>query len=246
MSFRARPFENTSIEYKYYLVQDREDQGGYTQQLEVQSLWNHGWRFVTDLNQLSSLTFQLAFAGTYTEAINSDIRSAVFLTNNFHGFSLNVDSLNDKSFLQISPENSVVLRSAPEVSFSSVEQAPWRNLPVYFSFSTFTGAVHRDGELSSPLRILWRAPICPTKVTIPIISAIGSESPPRPHSAQPIMAIPSTPPALFPAIPSSAIPVNSGWNCGPLRWSGILTGRELATATSTPSSRWLHTAMSPA
>ena len=54
-------------------------QGGHQQQLEVQSLWNHGWRFVTDLNQFSSLTFQLAFAETYREAINSDIRSAVFL-----------------------------------------------------------------------------------------------------------------------------------------------------------------------
>lgn len=167
VSFRARPFENTSIEYKYYTVQDREDQGGYTQQLEVQSLWNHGWRFVTDLNQLSSLTFQLAFAGTYTEAINSDIRSAVFLTNNFHGFSLNVDSLNDKSFLQISPENSVVLRSAPEVSFSSVEQAPWRNLPVYFSFSTFTGAVHRDDEFITTPNFVARTEFAP-KVTIPI------------------------------------------------------------------------------
>ncbi|MGB2636044.1 MAG: putative LPS assembly protein LptD [Candidatus Acidiferrum sp.] len=167
VSFRARPFENTSIEYKYYAVQDREDQGGYTQQLEVQSLWNHGWRFVTDLNQLSSLTFQLAFAGTYTEAINSDIRSAVFLTNNFHGFSLNVDSLNDKSFLQISPENSVVLRSAPEVSFSSVEQAPWRNLPVYFSFSTFTGAVHRDDEFITTPNFVARTEFAP-KVTIPI------------------------------------------------------------------------------
>jgi LPS-assembly protein len=166
-SFRARPFENTTIEYKYYAVQDREDQGGYTQQLEVQSLWNHGWRFVTDLNQLSSLTFQLAFAGTYTEAINSDIRSAVFLTNNFHGFSLNIDSLNDKSFLQISPENSVVLRSAPEVSFSSVEQAPWRNLPVYFSFSTFTGAVYRDDEFITTPNFVARTEFAP-KVTIPI------------------------------------------------------------------------------
>ncbi len=166
-TFRARPFENTSIEYKYYAVQDREDQGGYTQQLEVQSLWNHGWRFVTDLNQLSSLTFQLAFAGTYTEAINSDIRSAVFLTNNFRGFSLNIDSLNDKSFLQISPENSVVLRSAPEVSFSSVEQAPWRNLPVYFSFSTFTGAVYRDDEFITTPNFVARTEFAPT-VTIPI------------------------------------------------------------------------------
>lgn len=166
-SFRARPFENTTIEYKYYAVQDREDQGGYTQQLEVQSLWNHGWRFVTDLNQLSSLTFQLAFAGTYTEAINSDIRSAVFLTNNFHGFSFNVDSLNDKSFLQISPEISVVLRSAPEASFSSVEQAPWRNIPVYFSFSTFTGAVYRDDEFITTPNFVARSEFAP-KVTIPI------------------------------------------------------------------------------
>jgi LPS-assembly protein len=174
-AFRARPFENTSIEYKYFGVEDRgipidgvnTKQGGYEQQLEVQSLWTHGWRFVTDLNQLSSLTFQLAFAGTYTEAINSEIRSSVFLNNNFHGFSLNVDSLNDKSFLELSPPNSVVLRSAPEVSFSSVEQAPWRNLPVYFSFSTFAGTVYRDDEFITTPNFVARTEFAP-EVTIPI------------------------------------------------------------------------------
>jgi LPS-assembly protein len=174
-AFRARPFENTTIQYKYYGVEDRgilingvnTKQGGYTQQLEVQSLWNHGWRFVTDLNQLSSLTFQLAFAGTYSEAINSEIRSSVFLTNNFRGFSFNVDSLNDRSFLELSPPNSVVLRSAPEASFSSVEQAPWRNLPVYFSFSTFAGTVHRDDEFINTPNFVTRTEFAP-KVTIPI------------------------------------------------------------------------------
>jgi len=174
-SFRARPFENTSIKYSYYGVEDRgvpgvsppEKQGGYEQQLEIQSLWTHGWRFVTDLNQLSSLTFRLAFAGTYSEAISSEIRSAVFLTNNFHGFSFNVDGLNDRSFLQTSPPNSVVLRSAPEASFSSVEQAPWQNLPVYFSFSTFAGTVHRDDEFISTPNFVLRTEFAP-KVTIPI------------------------------------------------------------------------------
>lgn len=173
--FRARPFENTSIQYKYYGVEDRgipgptgaiEKQGGYTQSLEVQSLWNHGWRFVTDLNQLSSLTFQLAFAGTYNEAINSEIRSSVFLTNNFRGFSFNVDSLNDRGFLELVPANSVVLRSAPEASFSSVEQAPWQNLPVYFSFSTFAGTVHRDDEFINTPNFVGRTEFAP-KVTMP-------------------------------------------------------------------------------
>jgi LPS-assembly protein len=174
--FRARPFENTSIQYKYYGVEDRgipgptpgvlEKQGGYTQSLEVQSLWSHGWRFVTDLNELSSLTFQLAFAGTYSEAINSEIRSSVFLTNNFHGFSFNVDSQNDHGFLELVPANSVILRSAPDVSFSSVERALWQNLPVYFSFSTFVGTVHRDDEFINTPNFVARTEFAP-KVTIP-------------------------------------------------------------------------------
>ena len=167
VNFRARPNENTSIEYKYFGVEDRENQGGYEQQLEITSLWSHGWRFVTDFNQLSSLTFQLAFAGTYTEAINSEIRSSIFLTNNFRGFSFNVDGLNDKSFLSLTPPNSVVLRSAPEVSFSSVEQAPWRSLPVYFSFSTFTGTVYRDDEFISTPNFVTRAEFAP-KITVPL------------------------------------------------------------------------------
>ncbi|HTZ49357.1 MAG TPA: hypothetical protein VMH20_17335 [Verrucomicrobiae bacterium] len=166
-TLRAKPFENTSIQYKYFGVDDREGQGGYTQQLEIQSLWKDGWRFVTDLNQLSSLTFQLAFAGTYTEAINSEIRSAVFLTNNFHGFSFNVDGLNDKSYLQVSPEESVVLRSAPEASFSSVEQAPWQNIPVYFSFTSFAGAVNRADQFIQTPNFVGRAEFAP-KVTVPV------------------------------------------------------------------------------
>jgi LPS-assembly protein len=174
-AFRARPFENTSILYNYFGVEDRgipvggviQKQGGYEQRLEVQSLWSHGWRFVTDLNQLSSLTFRLAFSGTYNEAISSEIRSAVFLTNNFHGFSFNVDSLNDRSFLELIPENSVVLRSAPEASFSSVEQAPWRNLPVYLSFSSFAGTVHRDDQFINTPNFVGRTEFAPT-VTVPI------------------------------------------------------------------------------
>lgn len=162
---RARPFENTYVRYNYFGVQDRgipgppvpgqptpiEKQGGYQQQLEVQSLWSHNWRFVADVNQLSSLTFRLAFADNYGDAINSEVRSAVFLTNNFHGFSFNVASLNNRSFLQLNPESSVVLRSFPEVRFGSVEQAPVRQLPFYFSFDSFAGAVHRDDvNLNTP------------------------------------------------------------------------------------------------
>src|SRR5208337_1280110 len=174
--FRARPFEDTSIKYTYFGVVDRGiagpdgtvvKQGGHQQQIEVQSLWNHGWRFVVDVNDLTSLTFRLAFADNYGDAINSEIRSSIFLSNNFRGFSFNVASLDDRSFLQLIPPQSVFLRSAPEVDFSSVEQAPLRNLPIYFSFDTFAGAVHREDEYLVTPNFVARTEFAPM-VTLPL------------------------------------------------------------------------------
>ncbi|HYL61380.1 MAG TPA: LPS assembly protein LptD [Candidatus Methylomirabilis sp.] len=189
--FRAKPFENTSIQYNYFGVIDRglqlpgpngttilEKQGGHEQQVEVQSLLPHAWRFVADINELSSLTFRLAFADTFGDAITSEVRSATFLTNNFRGFSFNVAALADKTFLSIpivsattgttAPAVSVSLRNAPEARFGSVEQAPWRNVPIYFSFDSFTGALHRqdDTPLDTP-DFVARTEFAP-KVTVPL------------------------------------------------------------------------------
>jgi len=173
---RLRPAEDTSFSYTYYGVIDRGlpdangalvSQGGHQQRLELQSLLPHGWRFVADVNQLSSLTFRLAFADTYGDAINSEVNSAVFLSNNFRGFSLNFAGVNDKSFLTISPETSVSLRNVPEARFGSLEQAPWRSLPIYFSFDSSIGALHRrDDNLATPAAVQ-RSEIAP-KVTVPL------------------------------------------------------------------------------
>jgi LPS-assembly protein len=189
--FRARPFENTSIKYTYFGVIDRglqipisngttilDKQGGHQQQLEVQSLLPDNWRFVADVNELTSLTFRLAFADTFGDAITSEVRSATFLTNNFNGFSFNIAALADKTFLSIpiistttgttTPAVSVSLRDAPEARFGSVEQSPWQNVPIYFSFDAFTGALHRqdDSPLNTP-PLVSRTEFAP-KVTIPL------------------------------------------------------------------------------
>ena len=150
--FRAAPWRDTTIRYDYFGVIDRQHQGGHQQRVSVQSLLPHDWRFVADVNELSSLTFQLAFSPTYGEAINSDIRSSIFLTHNFRSFSFNLASLNDRSFLNTNPQLSVALRNAPQVRFGSVEQQPWRRLPFYFGFDAFAGAVKRNdlGFVPSP------------------------------------------------------------------------------------------------
>jgi LPS-assembly protein len=185
-SFRAKPFENTSVEYTYFGVDDRglrnpdgtrSPQGGEQQRLEIQSLLPHGWRFVTDYNQLSSLTFRLAFADTFGEAVNSEVRSGIFLSNNFRGFSFNVASLNDKSFLTLPfpatatspaiPATSVALHNTPEVRFGSVEQSPWQNLPLYFGVDAFAGAVDRSDQFVNTPDFVGRYEVAP-RVTVPL------------------------------------------------------------------------------
>jgi len=185
-TLRAKPFENTSIEYTYFGVDDRgllnadgtsSPQGGEQQRLEVQSLLPRGWRFVTNYNHLSSLTFRLAFADSFGEAVNSEVRSAFFLSNNFRGFSLNFAGLDDKSFLTLPvaatsttpavPATSVTLRNLPEARLSSVEQSPWRSAPVYFGFDGFAGVVYRGDQNIQTSNFVDRYELAP-RVTIPL------------------------------------------------------------------------------
>jgi LPS-assembly protein len=180
---RVRPNENTSISYTYFGVDDRglvdsqgvrQPQGGEEQRLEIQSILPGGWRFVTDYNQLSSLTFRLAFADTFGEAINSEVRSAVFASKNYRGFSFNIGGLNDKSFLTLpsqvppfTPATSVTLRNLPELRVSSVDQSLWNKLPFYFSFDSFVGATHRSDQFIDTSKYVSRAEFAP-RVMLPV------------------------------------------------------------------------------
>jgi LPS-assembly protein len=149
---RMRPWENARLEADYFGVIDRGleqtdapplPQGGHEAHLLFTTLLPENWRAVADLDQLSSLTFRLAWSETYTQAVNSEVRNAAFLTNNFRGFSLNFAALSYKNFLSATPQTSITLRTAPEARISSVDQAFFEKLPIYFSFDAFTGAVHR-------------------------------------------------------------------------------------------------------
>lgn len=175
---RIRPWANARLQADYFGVVDRGipqpsgppiKQGGSETHVLFTALLPGGWRAVADLDQLTSLTFRLAFSETFTEAVNSEVRNDAFLTNNFRGFSLNFAALSYKNFLSATPQTSITLRSAPEIRFSSVDQAPFKNVPLYFSFETFSGEVHR-GESVTPFetpRFVQRSEFAPT-VTLPL------------------------------------------------------------------------------
>jgi LPS-assembly protein len=177
---RARPSEKISFNASYFGVDDRglpgpngvrQPQGGYEAHQQFDAFLPQGWRAVLDLTQLTSLTFRLAFAETFAQAVNPEVSSVAFLTNDFRGFSLNFAAINYKNFLNISPPQSVVMRRAPEVRFGSVDQAPWKRWPVYFGFDVFADAVHRDQtggatEIETPAMVQ-RFEVAP-RVTMPL------------------------------------------------------------------------------
>ena len=171
VEFRAKPWENATMSARYFGVVDRglpaprldaqgdpvldssgnpestlQRQGGHSAQFKLDAQLHDGWRAVADFNQLSSLIFQLAFAPTFGEAVNSEVRNTGFLTKDVRGFSLNFAGTSYKNFVNAQPQVVEDVRGAPEVQFSSVDQAPWKNLPIYFGGEAFAGAVHRNDE----------------------------------------------------------------------------------------------------
>ncbi|MGC1104988.1 MAG: LPS assembly protein LptD [Candidatus Acidiferrales bacterium] len=154
---RMKPWENATLTASYYGVIDRgipgpdgtlTKQGGHEDRLFFDALLPGDWRAVADIDQLSSLTFRLAFAETFAQAVNSEVRTTTFLTKHTDGFSLALASLSYKNFLTASPDTSIDIRTAPEIRASSVDRAPWQNLPIYFSFDAFADAVHRETDVA--------------------------------------------------------------------------------------------------
>src|SRR5487761_176422 len=150
---RMKPWQNATLTANYFGVNDRgiavpggivTKQGGHEDHIFFDALLPGGWRAVADLDQLSSLTFRLAFSETFEQAVNSEVRNTAFLTKNFGGFSVSLASMSYKNFLSAQPDTAIDLRTAPEVRVSSVDRAPWKKLPVYVGFDFFADAVHRE------------------------------------------------------------------------------------------------------
>jgi LPS-assembly protein len=173
-----RPWENARLEATYFGVIDRGlpqpsgppiKQGGHEDRLLFTALLPGGWRAVADLDQLTSLTFRIAFSETFVQAVNSEVRNTAFLTKNFEGFSLNFGAVSYKNFLSATPQTSITLRTAPEVRFSSVDQGFGGRIPAYFSFSAFSGAEYRSETVtpSETPGYVERSEFAPT-VTLPL------------------------------------------------------------------------------
>ncbi|HWP85209.1 MAG TPA: LPS assembly protein LptD [Terriglobia bacterium] len=148
-TFRMRPTAASYLTLSYYGVSDRgfgpqkEDQGGRTARAEGVALLPGGFRGVVDYNYLSSLTFREAFAQTYTEAVNSEIHSAGFLSRNAGWLQSNILFSQIKNFQSRQPGDNVQLRILPSVELNSTDRPLWEGAPLWISWESSAGWISR-------------------------------------------------------------------------------------------------------
>ena len=98
-AFRAKPNEKSTVDFRYFQVIDRLGEGGVDSRLQADTQLPFDIRGVANIDYLSSFIFREAFAESYLEAINSEVKSVAFFTKSFDTLSFNVMASRYQNFL---------------------------------------------------------------------------------------------------------------------------------------------------
>lgn len=163
--FRARPSDASYIDLSYFGVVDRGievtlpdashkilREGGQEARLTAEGSF-YGFRAVSNVDYLSSFLFRLAFNESFTQAINSEVKSQLFLSKTYKGFSLGGTVERYQNFFQTADQNGVLSNPAtfdsirilhtPSVDLSSVERRLSR-WPLFWSLDGSVAGLSRS------------------------------------------------------------------------------------------------------
>ncbi len=153
--FRARPSDSSYVFFNYVGVVDRgigtppnrQDQGGEDAHFLAERPFGT-FRGVANIDYLSSFVFRIAFTDVYTQAIDSEVRSQIFLSNTTNGFHFNALAERYQDFEICNPTTGtspgcttltqkelVRILHTPSF-FISGEERRLGNTPLYWSFES--------------------------------------------------------------------------------------------------------------
>jgi LPS-assembly protein len=184
--FRARPSDSSYLDLNYFGVIDRGIQtltsigpqllkeGGEEARLTAErNLF--GFRAVSNVDYLSSFIFRLAFNEIFTQAVNSEVKSQVFMSRANDGFFLSGMVERYQNFFQLSSNgvltnppifDAIQIWHAPSLDASSVDH-PVGHSPFYWSFDTSLGGLSRSEPGFSTAKILGRFNFTP-EISLPV------------------------------------------------------------------------------
>ncbi len=146
--FRAKPTQDSYLNATYFGMLDRGfgfprvDQGGEDVTVNGESPLPWGFRGVASLEYLSSFVFRLAFAETFTLAVNSEVRSNAFASKNYNGYSFNLAASRYQNFQSTIRGDVITILHAPTFASRSVDRQLWKT-PVYWSYEASADGVSR-------------------------------------------------------------------------------------------------------
>jgi LPS-assembly protein len=150
--FRARPSDSSYLYFNYQGMVDRgignprQDQGGEDAHFIAERQFGT-FRGVANVDYLSSFVFRIAFADVYTQAVDSEVRSQIFLSNTTNGFHFNALAERYQNFEVCIPQpgtNTCPTLTQTELIrilhtpsfFISGEERQLGNSPLYWSFES--------------------------------------------------------------------------------------------------------------
>jgi LPS-assembly protein len=158
--FRARPNDSSYMFFNYVGIADRgtgyppQDQGGEDARFIAERPFGT-FRGVANVDYLSSFVFRIAFTDVYTQAIDSEVKSQIFLSNTTNGFHFNALAERYQNFEICNPATEVdagctVLTQTELVRilhtpsvFISGEERQLGNTPLYWSFQSAAEGLQR-------------------------------------------------------------------------------------------------------
>jgi LPS-assembly protein len=159
-NYRFRPSATSSLNLSYFGVLDRgitttsvnqlgqtisqtAKQGGEDVKLNGEATFAHGIRGVASIDYLSSFIFRLAFTENFSQAVDSEVKSALFLSKNLQGFSFNGFLTRYQNFQSKNNDDAITILHAPGFEVSSVDRRIF-GLPVYWSYDVATEGLRRS------------------------------------------------------------------------------------------------------
>ena len=179
--FRARPSGTSYVDLNYFGVIDRGlgnpplKEGGQEVRLAGQGNF-YGFRAVSDIDYLSSFLFRLAFNDIFTQAVNSEVKSQVFLSKAVKGFSLGSTVERYQDFFQTTNAqgalsnppvfDSIRVLHTPSVDASSVDRQIGRS-PFFWSFDSSMAGLSRSEPGFHTSSLLGRFDVSP-EISLPV------------------------------------------------------------------------------
>jgi len=146
--YRARFSDVSFLNFKYFGVLDRgfgnpkQSQGGQNISMVAEAPLPFGFRGVADLDYLSSYVFRLAFSETFTEAVNSEVKSVAFASKAYQGYFFNLMGSRYQNFQSTNRGDLINILHAPSVDFNSVDHKLGAS-PVQMSYDIALQGVSR-------------------------------------------------------------------------------------------------------